>query len=164
MADDRRWRPIVGIIVAALIALAIGYRVAHSTGLRVVAVGLVAIALIALRLSVVGARRDRGSREAPDRNADFPRYRYFVSALRFASNRRYDLDRATRPPVVRLFGRVLAERHEVRIATERVQARELMGESAWSLVEVTRHLGPDAPGMSRGELEGIVSKLEELSL
>lgn len=163
MPDDRQWRPIVAIAVAVLVALAIGYRAGHSTGLRVVAVGLVAIALVALRLSVVGARRDRGSRELPDPNADFPRYRYFVSALRFASNRRYDLDRAMRPPVVRLFSRVLAERHGVQIATQRVQARELVGEAAWSLVEVTRHLGPDAPGMSRNELEGVVSKLEELS-
>jgi len=161
--SDQRWRPIVATCVAGLIALGIGYRIGHSTGLRVVGVAIVAIVLVALRLSVVVARPDRGSPESPDRNADFPRYRYFVSALRFASNRRYDFDRATRPPLVRLFSRVLAERRDVRLVADRAQARELMGESAWSLVEVTQHLGPDARGMSRNELEGIVSRLEELS-
>ncbi|MGH8890046.1 MAG: hypothetical protein ACRDV3_09885 [Acidothermaceae bacterium] len=163
MNDHQRWRPVAGLVVVALAALAIGYKVGQATGMRVVAVAIGAVVFVAVRASVATVRREVGHREKPDVNADFPRYRHFVSALRFASNRRFDLDRATRPSVVRLFSRVLAEEHDVSMVNDRAQARALMGESAWSLVEVTSHVSPDAPGMPRKELEAIVSTLERLS-
>jgi len=163
MTEGQRWRPVAGLVVVALAVLAIGYNLGAATGMRAVAVAIGAVVFVAVRASVAPTRRESCRREQPDVNADFPRYRHFVSALRFASNRRFDLDRATRPSVVRLFSRVLAEEHDVSMVNDRARARALMGESAWSLVEVTSHVSPDGPGMPRKELEAIVSTLERLS-
>lgn len=166
MNDGRRWQSgpaLAGLVVLAMVLLALGYWAGRGTGMRVVAVGIGGVVFVVVRASVGADRPQSGRRESPDVNADFPRYRHFVSALRFASNRRFDLDRAARPSVVRLFSRALAEQHDISMVNDRAQARALMGESAWSLVEVGSEVSPDAPGMPRQELEAIVSRLEELT-
>jgi hypothetical protein len=168
MTSERR-RAIAVCGAVGVLALLIGYRSAQAAGLRVVGVAIVGVVLVGAR-ATIGAGTRRPARRAPaDPNADFPRYRQLVSALRFAGNRRADFDRAARPPLVRLLSRVLAERHDVRIASDRAAARVLVGPCAWWVVEQPSAAAsdaadaPDAPGVARDALEDVVTRIEELS-
>jgi len=164
MTDDNRLGKVVAVVAAVASALFIGYQAGHSTGLRVVAVILEALLLIVVRASVTAHRATPKHREIPDPNADFARYRMFVSAFRFASNRQFDFDRSTKPPLLRLYSRVLAEQHDVRIVADRHHAREVMGPAAWLLDDETgARPDPEGPGIARKSLEEAVSRLEELA-
>lgn len=164
MTENHRLLKGLALLIGVVATLAIADQVGHSTAVRVLAVVLLAAALIGVRVGIARDPAVPGHVEIPDPNADFVRYRSLVSAMRFAGNRRYDFDRATRPPLLRLYSRTLAEQHDVQIASDRERARELMGPVAWSLVEPGDvPPGSDPPGVGRASLKDMVSRLEELS-
>ena len=56
MTGERRWRVVLGLIVAAVLALVIGIKAGHAAGLRAVAIGIVAIVAVLARTSIAAEK------------------------------------------------------------------------------------------------------------
>ena len=69
MTGERRWRVVLGLIVAAVLALVIGIKAGHAAGLRAVAIGIVAIVAVLARTSIAAEKDLPASRPNTDPNA-----------------------------------------------------------------------------------------------
>lgn len=148
---------VAAVIGAIALCVAIGYQIGGATGVRVVALVFEAIALVAVRASLAGRVVTRQPHDHGDVNAGFTRYRQFVALLRPAAGASSDFERSIRPLLLRLYGQTLATRYGVSLARDRRRARELMGDAAWLLDDVSERR------VEASDLALLVSKLEELA-
>lgn len=154
--------------VAAAGGLSAAYAVAGLQGVYVLGIAFAAITLLAWRGMLPpagdsGGRRRRGAAPAVQA-ADFPAYRAIVSDLSWAESSRRHYDRVTRPMLSRLLGARLAQRHRLDLATRPDEARRLVGEELWPLVDPSLPASEDsnAPGTDLRTVARVVDRLEKL--
>ncbi|HEX7107111.1 MAG TPA: hypothetical protein VF218_14175 [Acidothermaceae bacterium] len=169
---DREWAgvkasagPVAAVVGAVALAVVVGYQVGGSSGVRVVAIVVEAIALIRIRAALPPRRSARPRVVAPDVNAGFVRYRQLVALLRPAGASRVDFDRSVRPVLLRLYAQTLAARYGVTLSSrDRDRARTLMGDAAWLLDDSVGDVEEsDAAPLDARQIELLTSRLEELS-
>jgi hypothetical protein len=153
-------------IVAAGIVLVLAYTVAGTGGLAVAATGTTIAALLILRAGIAhDPPPPRRARERqPDEEGPFTSYRQIRRALTWTGTSRRHYDHAVRPLLTRLLAAVLAERHGIDLHRSPQQARSLVGEDLWPLLDPAGPASSDSgsPGVDRGTLTRIVDRLEEL--
>lgn len=152
---------------ASAACLAAAYAAAGARGLVVGATVLAAVTLLAGRALIPpAAARAVRSRTASSvvSAADFPAYRRIESDLGWAGASRRHYDHSTRPMLNRLLSAMLEERRRVDIARQPAQARRLVGEELWALIDLSAPPSQDsaAPGVDLTTLSAVVSRLEDL--
>jgi hypothetical protein len=161
-----------GVWIAAMAGAAAGLAACYLTGgargLVIAATGLAVLALLVMRAAIAPAAGPRPARrkgKPPSvREADFPAYRKIASDVAWAGSSRRHYDHALRPLLRRLLGSLLAERHRLDLARHPNQARLLVGEDLWPLVDPSRPPSEDgdAPGVDLATLSRMVDRLEGL--
>ena len=171
------------VMLAVLGALAAALVVAGPFGAVVVAECLAALAVVIALARTPGAVRERrgpwaapwaraawakiGPRRgssAAVRTADFPAYAKISSDIGWASVSLWHYDHGLRQLLARLFESALAERHRVDLTADPQQARSLVGEDIWPLIDPARppSFDSNAPGMDLRTLTRVVDRLEQL--
>ncbi len=130
--------------------------------LAVIALGALVMAAgvhVAARGAVLTRRRAPVLRRAPAKPATLAGLEMLVGgALGVA-----DVQLRLRP-VLREIAAARLARHGVRLELDDDRARELLGDELWEIVRPGRSLPEDrfGPGLSRGELRGLLERLEAL--
>ena len=176
-------RRAAAVAATVLAALAVAFLVGGPFGLVVAAECLAALALVIALARTPGGVRERGTplaagwaRMARDRiwprrgppalvrPADFPAYAKISSDLGWAPVSQWHYDHGIRPLLGRLLESALAERHRVDLAADPAQARSLVGDDIWPLIDPSRPPSFDskAPGADLRTLTRIVDRLEQL--
>ncbi|MGE5293172.1 MAG: hypothetical protein ACM3ML_39510 [Micromonosporaceae bacterium] len=154
---------------AAAVCLGVGYTLAGALGVVIVVTGLAMLVLLRVREMAgpgvpdsAGARH--GGRQANVEAADFPAYRKIAADVGWANVSRRHYDYVVRPLLIRVFTAVLAERHRIDVTAQPEQARRLIGEGLWPLVDPGARRSDDshAPGVSLAAISRVVDRLEEL--
>ncbi|SRR6266567_8045616 len=161
-----------GVWVAAMAGAAAGLAAAYLAegfrGLVIAATGMAVLALVVTRAAIEPAAGPRPAgrkvRQPGVREADFPAYRKIASDVAWAGTSRRHYDHALRPLLRRLLGSLLAERHRLDLTWHSDQARLLVGEDLWPLVDPSRPPSEDgdAPGVDLATLSRMVDRLEGL--
>ena len=175
---------VVAVIIVALLTLATSLAITGPFGLVVAVDCLAGLGLIIALIAVPRggreplARRPPSTRArlrwpwlwrrldspAPVQAADFPTYAKISSDLGWAPVSQWHYDHGIRPLLVRLMTSALAEHHRIDAAKDPAQARQLVGDEIWPLVDPLRppSLDSKAPGADLRTLTRIVDRLEQL--
>jgi hypothetical protein len=159
----------VAVAIAVAAGLAVSYPAGGPRGLVIAGTCLAVLALlIALAAIPRGSARPRARRgrgRAPGvRAADFPSCRKIAADLGWAAVSMRHYDHTTRPLLSRLLAAALEERYRLDPDRAPGQARRLVGDDLWPLVDPARRPSDDsnAPGVDLPTLARIVTRLEEL--
>lgn len=167
-------RPAVAVAAVAMgtgaaASLAACYAAGGARGLVIAGTCLGVLALLIARAaSPSGGDQPRPShdrrRAAAVSPADFPSYRKIAADLGWAGVSRRHYDHIARPLLSRLLAARLAERHRLDLDRSPQQARCLVGDDLWPLLDPGRHPSQDtnAAGVDLLTLERIVTRLEAL--
>jgi len=161
-----------GIWVAAMVAAAAGlaasYLAGGPKGLVIAATGLAVLALLVIRGALAPPAEPRPARRKGPlpgvRGDDFPAFRKIAADLAWAGSSRRHYDYVVSPLLRRLLASVLLERHRLDLARHPDQARRLIGEELWPLVDPSRPRSEDsdAAGVDLATLRLMVDRLEGL--
>lgn len=114
---------------------------------------------------ITGGRFPPGARPQPPVQAsEFPSFLKIGSDLGWAPVSRWHYDHGTRPLLSRVLQTALAERHQLDITSDREQARQLVGDDVWPLLDPASPPSPDSrtPGVDLPTLTRIIDRLERL--
>jgi hypothetical protein len=152
---------------AGLAGTAAAYAAAGPRGAVIAGTILATGAVLIARGTVPPGPRRAGRRRAETaavQATDFPGHGRISSGVSWAGTSRRHYDRITRPILVRLVGAALEERHRVDIRRQPDEARRLVGEDLWPLVDPSAPASDDSegPGVGLATLARITDILEQL--